>query len=143
PAQCRSASRPGRRRRRWELAARESSRPLRPRRAAGSLRPARSDRERQAGRVDALAEKQAALAVPREEDRDLPLEPLGARRDPEPLRLVRAAHIGFLADALRPDHDVAQLEVDVRECAEQAAVEARGTFVALPAMAGLDELVDA
>ena len=56
---------------------------------------------------------------------------------------MRAGHVRFLADALRPDDDVGQLEVDVRERAEQAAVEARRALMAFPDMACADDLVDA
>jgi hypothetical protein len=42
-----------------------------------------------------------------------------------------------------PDHDVGQLEPDVRESGEQLGVEPACSVVTLPAMAALDELVDA
>ena len=70
-------------------------------------------------------------------------EPLAGRFDAEPLGLVRSGDVGLLADALGADHDVGQLEVDVGEAAEQARVEARRALVSFPAVAGLDELVDA
>src|SRR5207342_3352671 len=100
-------------------------------------------RKGKAGRVDLLAQEEPALVVPWKEDRDLPGEVFARGRDPEPLALVRGGHVRLLADALRPDHDVGQLEVDVGEGAEQAQVEARRPFVALPSLARLDELVDA
>src|SRR5437867_7276133 len=46
--------------------------------------------------------------------------------------LFRSCHACLLADALRADDDVGQLEVDVREGAEQARVEARRPLVAVP-----------
>ena len=54
-----------------------------------------------------------------------------------------AVTFALLADALRPDHDVGQLEVDVGERAEQASVEAGRAFVAVPDVLGADDLVDA
>ena len=56
---------------------------------------------------------------------------------------VRRRDVGLLADALRPDHDVGQVEADVGERGQQLRVEPRRALVALPAVAGLDELVDA
>src|SRR5439155_7410450 len=92
----------------------EDRAPQPPERSADPPRAtAHSPLERQTGRVNPLAPKLAALRVPREEDRDLPGEALAGRRDPEPLRHVLARHVRLLADALRPDHDVRQPEVDV------------------------------
>jgi hypothetical protein len=48
-----------------------------------------------------------------------------------------------LAHALRPDHDVVQVEVDVRERGEELGVEPRRPLVALPARAGARDRVDA
>src|SRR4029078_8474988 len=81
--------------------------------------------------------------VPGKEDRDLSREAVAARRDAERLALGRAGHGGLLADSLRADHYGHRLQVDVREGSEQPGVEARGAFVALPAMARLHQLIDA
>src|SRR5262249_2097370 len=93
--------------------------------------------------VDLLAFEETAPRVPRKEDDDPERHSLAGRRVTNPLRLERAGHTRFLAHALRTDDDVRQVEVDVREGAEQLQVEARCAVVTLPAMAGLHELVDA
>src|SRR2546423_456098 len=49
----------------------------------------------------------------------------------------------LLAHALRADHDVRQVEADVGERGQELGVEPRGALVALPAVARLNELVDA
>ena len=41
-------------------------------------------------------------------------------------------HDRLLDDALRPDHDVLQLEQDVREGGQQLGVEGRGALVPVP-----------
>ena len=56
---------------------------------------------------------------------------------------VGGRDVGLLADALRADHDVGQVEADVGERGQELGVEARRALVALPAVAGLHELVDA
>src|SRR4051794_28121241 len=64
---------------------------------------------------DLLAAEEPPLLVPREPDEDLPLEPVVARLDPEPRRLVRRGDVRLLDDALRPDDDVGEVELDVGE----------------------------
>ena len=56
--------------------------------------------------------------------------------------MVSPGHRSLFADALRPDDDVGQVEMDVRERRQQTAVEARRAVVPFPAIAGLHELVD-
>src|SRR5438034_4818823 len=102
-----------------------------------------SDGQRQPRRVDPLAAEEPLVRVPRKEDHDLPAEAFARGREAEPIGDVRAGHLGLLTDSLRADDDVRQVEVDVREGGEQLRVEARRAVVALPAVAGLDELVDA
>src|SRR5262249_18391135 len=86
---------------------------------------------------------EAALTVPREEDRHLPREVLARRRDAEPLGLVGAGHVRLLAAALRADHDARQVEADVREAAEQSAADPRGALRAFPALPRRHQLVAA
>ena len=93
--------------------------------------------------VDLLAPKQPPLPIPREEDHDRELDPLAARLEVQPLLLVRPGHPRLLDDALRPDDDVGQAEVDVGEGREQAKVEPRRALVPLPALGPADDLVDA
>ena len=71
--------------------------------------------------VDALAAEQPLRRIPGKEDDDPELDALAGRLVVEPVLLVRAGDVSLLADALRADHDVRQLEVDVRERAEQPA----------------------
>ena len=84
-----------------------------------------------------------ASRIPREEDRVPPLEVLSRRLVLEPASLVRRRDARLLAHALRPDDDVLEVEVDVRERREELGVEARGALVALPARARAHDLVDA
>ena len=56
---------------------------------------------------------------------------------------MRRGHARFLADALGPDHDVLEIEVDVRKRGQELGVEARRALVSLPACAGAEHLVDA
>src|SRR5439155_12209373 len=95
------------------------------------------------GGVDLLASEQALLGSPGKEDHDLPGKPLAGGRTAAPRRLVRAGHVSLLADALRADHDVGQVEVDVGKRGQQLHVEAGRTLVAFPAVAALYELVHA
>jgi hypothetical protein len=76
-------------------------------------------------------------------DHDLPGESLAGGWGPEPFRLVGARHVGLLADTLRADHDLRQVECDVRKRSQKPVVEARRSLVTLPAVSRLDELVDA
>lgn len=55
---------------------------------------------------------------------------------------VRGGECGHLDDALRPDHDVGQVEAVVRERREEGGVERTRPGVALPALAGRREQVD-
>jgi len=93
--------------------------------------------------VHALAAEQPLLRIPGEEDDDPELDRLARGLVVEPVLFVRTGDVSRLADALRADDDVSQLEVDVRECAKQASVEARRALVAVPDMLGPDDLVDA
>ena len=93
--------------------------------------------------VDLLAPEQPPLAIPREEDHDRELHPLAARLEVDPLLLVRPGDAGLLDHSLRPDDDVRQVEMDVREGREQAHVEPRRAFVPLPALRRADDLVHA
>src|SRR5262249_30996327 len=70
-----------------------------------------------------------------------PLEPLAARLVLEPARPVGPAHARLLADTLRSDDDVLEVEVDIREGGEELRVEARRALVPLPAGAGDHQLV--
>src|SRR5438552_1437537 len=85
--------------------------------------------------VDLLAAEESSLLVPREEDDHVPGQALAGRLAAEPGRAVRPGHARLLANALRPDHDVCQVVVDVRECAQQLRVEPRRALVTLPALA--------
>src|SRR5512132_1665084 len=93
--------------------------------------------------VDALALEEPRIPIPREEDDDSERDALARSLVVEPVLLVRARHVGRLAHALWPDHDVRQLEVDVRERAEQPAVEARRALMAVPYMLGSEDFIDA
>src|SRR5881227_2653969 len=93
--------------------------------------------------VDLLASEEPSLGIPREPDHDLPLERLAGGRRAEPGGGLRRGDVGLLADALRPDDDVGQVEVDVRKRGQELRVEARSALVPLPAVTGLDELVHA
>src|SRR6266536_4846173 len=75
--------------------------------------------------VDALALEKALAGVPGKEDDDRELEPLSRCRHAEPVASVRRGDERLLADALRPDHDLRQCEVDVRKGGQQAVVELR------------------
>src|SRR6266545_4910564 len=89
-----------------------------------------------------LASEQLPSRIPREEDDDAELHALPARGVIEPVRLVGPRDPSRLADALRPDDDVGQLEVDVRESGEQRSVEAGRPLMPTPDVARADELVD-
>src|SRR6266487_2942013 len=93
--------------------------------------------------VDLLAFEETPLRIPRKEDDDAERHSFARRRVTDPLRFESACHARLLADALRADDDVRQVEVNVGECGQQLQVEARRSVVALPAVAGLHELVDA
>src|SRR2546423_12527116 len=56
---------------------------------------------------------------------------------------MRRRDQGFLADALRADHDVGQGEVDIRKSGQQAVVELGRPRVALPTLLPCGDLVDA
>ena len=94
-------------------------------RARSSSCPRRRRRKVDPEGVDLLAAEEPLLGIPREPDQDLPLEPALARRLAEPRRLLRRRDVRLLAHALRPDHDVGQVEADVREGGQQLGVEAR------------------
>src|SRR4029079_17296424 len=64
-----------------------------------------------------------------------------ARRDAGPRPLVRAGECRDLEDALPPDDDLGQGERVVGEGREQLRVEPACAVVALPALAGDDDLV--
>src|SRR6266545_852203 len=107
-----------------------------------SSRPDRSPQEWRVD-VDLLAPEQPAGGIPREEDHHAPRQGCSGRLVLQPARSVRTGHARFLADALRADDDVREIEVDVRESGEQLRVEARRAPMSLPAMSRLRELVDA
>jgi cobalt-zinc-cadmium efflux system protein len=56
---------------------------------------------------------------------------------------VRCGHLRLLADALRADDDVRELEVDVGERGQEGRIEPHSARMALPALVGADDLVDA
>ena len=87
--------------------------------------------------------KSFCAGVPGKEDDDAELDVLAGRLVVEPVGLVGCGDVCFLADALRADHDVGELKVDVGERAEQAAVEPSCPFVSVPDVLGADDLVDA
>ena len=93
--------------------------------------------------MDPFAFEQAPLGVPREEDDDAPGVMRTGRLEAEPFRLERSGDARLFADALRPDDDVRQVEVDVRKRRQQLGVEARRAFVMFPTVTCLDELVEA
>src|SRR5512142_2195254 len=103
----------------------------------------RGGREIDSRDVDLLAAEEAHLWIPGKPDHDLPLERVPCGRGAEPRRTLRGRDVRLLTYALRPDHDVGQVEPDIREGREQLGVEAACAVVALPAVAGLDELIDA
>ncbi len=71
------------------------------------------------------------------------VDPAPRRRVLEPVPLVRRRQPRLLAYALRPDHDVGQLEAHVRKRAQERAVEGPRPVVPLPAVAGRHDLVHA
>ena len=81
--------------------------------------------------------------VPGEEDEDREGDRQAARWGAGPRSLVRAGQGGDLEHALRAHDDLGQREPVVRERGEQLGVEPPGPFVARPALAGRDDLVDA
>ena len=81
--------------------------------------------------------------VPREEDDDVELDVLPGCTPAEPVALVRAGDVSFLADALRADDDVGELKFDVGEGGEQAGVEPRRAVMPLPDLVLADDPVDA
>src|SRR5919106_778636 len=93
--------------------------------------------------VDALAPELPRLAVPGEEDDHGELDELAGRCLPAPLAGVRPGDLRLLADALRPDDDVREVEPDVGKGGQELRVEARRALVPLPPFARLYELVDA
>src|SRR5438067_996955 len=90
--------------------------------------------------VDLLAAEEASLRIPGKPDHDLPFERLARGWAAEPRPVLRGRDVRLLAHALRPDHDVGQVEPDVREGGEELGVEAAGALMTLPAMPGLNEL---
>src|SRR5438552_11883274 len=104
-------------------------------RTRAAVRPSRACWRRvDAERVDLLAAEQAEVGVPGKPDDDRPLELLSARLDAEPRRLVGRGDMRFLADPLRPDDDVGQVELDVRKRRQELCVETRRSLVTLPAV---------
>src|SRR2546421_556720 len=93
--------------------------------------------------VHLLAAEEPPLGIPREEDDHAPGQALAGRRVADPFGLVHPGYARLLADALRPDHDVRQVEVDVREGGQKLGVEPRRALVPFPAISALGELVDA
>src|SRR5262245_2860295 len=83
------------------------------------------------------------LWVPREVDEHHQSDRLSGRRHAGPFGLVRADHLGDFEHPLRADHDVLQVELHVGECPEERRVKRPRPVVALPALAGRDDLVDA
>src|SRR6187200_1989639 len=69
--------------------------------------------------VHALPVELARGWVPREEDDDAELDAFAGRLAAEPGAPVRPGDLRLLADALRPDDDAGQVEVDVRERGQQ------------------------
>src|SRR5437588_3720869 len=127
--------------------ARSTSKALRPSSARESSgirgRGAAKRRLRAKIGVHLLASEESLVGIPREEDGHAELDRLAGRGVLQPIRLVSGRHVGFLADALRADDDVDEVEVDVGESAEQACVEARRALVSLPAVVAAGDLVDA
>src|SRR5439155_13619518 len=79
--------------------------------------------------------------IPRKQDQDLERDRQAAGRRSAPRTFVRAGQRRDFEDALRPDDDLRQGEPVVRKRTEQLRVERAGADVALPALAGRDELV--
>jgi cobalt-zinc-cadmium efflux system protein len=93
--------------------------------------------------VHLLAAEELPLPVPGEEDDDVELDALAALFPSEPLPFVRRRDMSLLADALRPDDDVGQLEVDVRKRGQQPRVEPRRASMPFPNLGLADDPVDA
>src|SRR6266545_721314 len=93
--------------------------------------------------VDALAAELAYAGIPGEMDHDQRADFTTSRLNAAPRTAVRAGHTRDLDDALRPDHDVLQIELHVRECAQERHIEIAGAGMALPALAGRHDLIGA
>jgi cobalt-zinc-cadmium efflux system protein len=93
--------------------------------------------------VHLLASEESPFPIPGEEDHDGELHALATRLEIQPLLLVGPGDARLFDDTLRPDDDVRQVEMDVREGREQARVEPRGALVPLPTLRRSDDLVDA
>src|SRR5439155_5520260 len=83
------------------------------------------------------------LGIPRKEDHDPPRQLLVRRRIVQPAGGVCPGHARLLAEALRSDDDVGQVEVNIGKGGDQLGVKTCRPFVTLPAVAALGELVDA
>jgi cobalt-zinc-cadmium efflux system protein len=90
-----------------------------------------------------LATEEPTRGIPGEEDDDAELDRFAARLEVEPVALVCAGHACLLADALRADDDVGQLEVDVGKGGQEPRVEPGRPLVTLPPVRRACELVDA
>ncbi len=81
--------------------------------------------------------------VPRKQDEDLEGDRQTRRRRAGPRPEIRPGQRRHLEHSLRPHDDLSEGERVVGERREQLAVERAGPGVALPALAGRDDLVDA
>ena len=76
--------------------------------------------------MDPLPLEELPAGIPGEEDDDAELDRLAGCRVVEPVRLMGARDICFLEDALGPDHDVRQLEVESAPAFGQGVANAAG-----------------
>src|SRR3989442_2533081 len=122
-----------------------------PRRSAPATGGGGRGRFASAQQVDALLLQKDALSlelldprVPREADDNAELDPRARSRSREPLALLCAGHPSLFTDALRPDHDLLQLELNAGNGAEQLHVEPGRAGMPFPPRALLaDDFVDA
>src|SRR2546425_4607070 len=92
---------------------------------------------------DALTSELAPLLIPRKKDDDVKLDLLPRRGAREPLAFVRAVDACLFANALRPDDDRLQIEVDVGKGGERFHVKASRSRVPLPPAAIGQDVINA
>src|SRR5712691_359057 len=81
---------------------------------------------------DALTSELAPLLIPRKKDDDAKFDLLSRRGTRKPFAFVCSANARLFANALRPDDDRLQIEVDVGKRREELHVKPRRSGVSLP-----------
>ncbi len=92
---------------------------------------------------DFLTEKLPGRRVPRKENEHVRAHCFARRRRSIPRTELCAGHLRRFEHALRADDDLHQVELHVRERAEERRVELARPLVAIPALAGGNDFISA